>query len=231
MRLQHEVAKMHDLTFLRTAAQVREFAEKERLEELTGNADYELGAVSFPYARAAVKLFIERLAAQYHAATGEKLVVTSLTRPLNRQPRNASPLSVHPTGIAVDLRVPRSSLAKKWLEKTLLELERTGVLDATRERRPAHYHVAVFPESYESYLAEVDPSALMRDAVAAVNAIPRATMASVIPMAPSGESLDASESADYRLLLTGALAFFAVSVLGGGLTLQRARRRGSRQPD
>lgn len=158
VRRQHEVARDHDLTFLRTPAQVREFVRKDRLEPVRGNADYSIARVSFPYARPAVKLFIERLAAQYRAFSGEKLVVTSLTRPKARQPRNASPLSVHPTGIAVDFRVPRSSRNRKWLEETLLSLERSGVLDATKERRPPHYHVAVFPELYEAYVERIAPN-------------------------------------------------------------------------
>jgi hypothetical protein len=109
--------------------------------------------VSFPYSRDAVKLFVERLARDYRAATGDRLVVTSLTRPVSRQPRNASPLSVHPTGMAVDFRVPKKLAHRRWLERTLLSLENRNVLDATRERHPAHYHVAVFPREYSRYVA------------------------------------------------------------------------------
>lgn len=152
MQRQYNVAKRNNYTFLRSAKQVREFARQERLEKLEGNRDYAMGRVSFPYARSAVKLFVERLAAQYRRATGERLVVTSLTRPVSRQPRNASPLSVHPAGMAVDFRMPAKSAHRRWLEKTLLSLEDRNVLDVTRERRPAHYHVAVFPREYERYV-------------------------------------------------------------------------------
>jgi hypothetical protein len=79
--------------------------------------------------------------------------VTSLTRPLNRQPRNASDLSVHPAGMALDLRTSRRSSCRRWIESTLLSLEKKGVLEATRERRPAHYHVAIFPTSYLHYVS------------------------------------------------------------------------------
>ncbi|MEZ4655039.1 MAG: DUF5715 family protein [Candidatus Eisenbacteria bacterium] len=102
-----------------------------------------------------MKTFIERLSKQYHDATGEKLVVTSLTRPLSQQPRNASDLSVHPTGMAIDFRIPPTRTARRWLENTFLSLESTGVIEATREHHPAHYHVAVFTESYENY-AEIE---------------------------------------------------------------------------
>jgi hypothetical protein len=153
MRRQHKVAKKNNYTFLRTARQVREFIRNERLVRLQGNADYSVKAISFPYARDAVKLFVERIARQYHEATGDRLVVTSLTRPVSRQPRNASPLSVHPTGMAVDFRMPKKASHRRWLERTLLSLEDMNVLDATRERRPAHYHVAVFPREYLRYVA------------------------------------------------------------------------------
>jgi hypothetical protein len=151
----HRVARREDYTFLRTAAQVREFVKKAKLERVTSSRHVLVNNVSFPYARPAVKTFIERLGAQYFAVTGERLVITSLTRPLSRQPRNASALSVHPTGMAVDLRIPKNSTKRAWLERTLLALEDEMVLDVTKERSPAHYHVAVFPREYEKYLAKL----------------------------------------------------------------------------
>jgi hypothetical protein len=155
MLRQHRVAQSHDFTFLRTGRQVRGFVENGYLVRISGNANYELGSVAYPYARPALKTFIERLAAQFRSACGERLVVTSLTRPSNEQPRNASDLSVHPTGMAVDLRVPKKASCRRWLEKTLLGLERRAVLDAIRERFPPHYHVAVFPEQYLAYVGRL----------------------------------------------------------------------------
>ena len=153
MRRQHAIARSHQYTFLRNSRQVREFIEAERLVRLSGNRNYSVkSGIAFPYARPAVRLFVERLAAQFRAATGEKLVVTSLTRPMSRQPRNASDLSVHPAGMAVDFRLPAKAASRRWLERTLVSLERSRVLDVTKERRPAHYHVAVFPSQYETYV-------------------------------------------------------------------------------
>ncbi|HEU4994588.1 MAG TPA: DUF5715 family protein [Gemmatimonadaceae bacterium] len=151
LRRANRVAKRNDYRFLRTASEVREWVRAERLVTVTSTENYELDEVSFPYTRPAVKLFLDRFAAQYRAATGERLVVTSLTRPLNRQPENASALSVHPAGMAVDLRIPKSAKSRRWIERTLLSLEDRTVLDVTRERHPAHYHVAVFPDEYERY--------------------------------------------------------------------------------
>jgi hypothetical protein len=152
---QNEEARDHDFSYLRTSAEVREYAQQGALVRVPGNADYELATeeVSFPYARPEVKLFIERLADQYHSACGEPLVVTSLTRPINRQPANASVISVHPTGMAVDLRRSDGAGCRQWLETVLLELEGKGVIEATREQYPPHYHVAVFPNPYLQYVA------------------------------------------------------------------------------
>jgi LysM repeat protein len=150
---QNEMARQHDYTYLRTSDQVHEFARRGLLVRLSGSSSYRLAAVSFPYARPEVKTFIERLGSQYRAACGERLVVTSLTRPLSRQPHNASHLSVHPTGMAVDLRRSNRSSCRRWLEKTLLTMEARGLVEATRERHPPHYHVTLFPKPYMRYLA------------------------------------------------------------------------------
>lgn len=153
MERQNGQAVRHDFTFLSNSAHVSRFVDLGLLVPLGGNANYELNRVSFPYARPEVRTFVQRLSRQYRRACGEKLVVTSLTRPTTRQPRNSSDLSVHPTGMAVDLRRSNSRACRSWLEDVLLSLERGGVLEATRERRPPHYHVALFPQQYSQYVA------------------------------------------------------------------------------
>jgi LysM repeat protein len=95
-------------------------------------------------------------------------VVTSATRPATRQPANSVAQSVHPTGMAVDLRKP-SGKCLRWLRATLLDLEEAGVVDATEEFRPPHFHVAVYPTSYARYAAAQGtepPAASTRVAVA-----------------------------------------------------------------
>jgi LysM repeat protein len=154
VKLQYRMASLHDYSMLRDAAEVRRFVAMGLLVPMHGNAHYEVSGVSFPYARAETRLFIERLADQYHDACGEPLVVTSLTRPLSHQPRNSSRYSVHPTGMAVDLRKSRRRSCRTWLEKTLLTLENHGVLDATLERKPPHYHISVFSRPYARYVAQ-----------------------------------------------------------------------------
>lgn len=152
MERQNRVAREHDFTFLRTAADVRRFIQLGLLVEFPGNGDYGLARVSHPYGRPALLRFVERLSAQYRAACGERLVVTSVTRPLSGQPRNAHRLSVHPAGMAVDLRASRKAACRRWLDRTLVSLEKQGVLAATFERSPPHYHVALFPQPYLAYV-------------------------------------------------------------------------------
>lgn len=153
--IQNRQARGHDFTYLGTPTQVRRFVRSGYLVPVEANADFELHQVSFPYTRPENELFIRRLAAQYRSACGEKLVVTSLTRPQNMQPRNASDRSVHPTGMAIDLRRSNRRACRAWLEDVLLSLEATGVLEATRERYPPHYHVALFPRPYARYVGEL----------------------------------------------------------------------------
>jgi hypothetical protein len=148
----YQRAKEHDFTFLETGQQIRSFVEAGYLVPIGNGLDYTIHDVSFPYGRPEVKLFVGRLSGQYRRACGEKLVVTSLTRPISGQPRNASSLSVHPTGMAIDFRRSNSAVCRNWLESTLLYLEGVAVLEATRERRPPHFHVSIFPDQYEKYV-------------------------------------------------------------------------------
>jgi LysM repeat protein len=200
MERQNSIARQHDFTFLRTANDVRRFIDLGLLVPVRGNADYALASVSHPYARPAVRTFVERLGSQYRRACGERLVVTSLTRPLANQPRNASPLSVHPAGMAVDLRVPRSASCRRWLENTLVQLDRQGVISATRESSPPHYHIAVYPTPYLHYVqrltrGQAEPRlATRQEEPSAPAASVSVVTASALPSARS-----ASPTRDYRV--------------------------------
>lgn len=151
MKQQHEIAVDEDLTFTKKPAQIESLVDSGTLVKVEPNADFGMSNVSYPYARPEVLLFVQRLAAQYHADNGAQLVVTSLTRPAALQPKNAHKLSVHPAGMAVDFRVPATAKQRAWLENALLGLENASVLDVTREKHPPHYHVAVFPVEYLAY--------------------------------------------------------------------------------
>lgn len=167
---QNLVAQQHDYAYLRNTQELTQAVENGTLVPVRGNDDYQLAGeeVSFPYARAEVKTFLEQLACAYRAACGEPLVVTSLVRPISRQPWNASPISVHPTGMAVDLRRSDRRGCRQWLESTLLALEGEGMIEATRERWPPHYHVAVFPDPLLLPGPIGDPNGVVRLAALAV---------------------------------------------------------------
>lgn len=157
MQEQNRRAVEYDYSFARDPDHVRRLVDLGLLVPLRGNDSYVIDdEVSFPYARAEVRTFVERLSRQYRSACGEVLVVTSLTRALNRQPRNASRLSVHPTGMAVDLRRSNHRPCRAWLEDVLLHLEERGAVQATYERYPPHYHIAVYTHEYARYVERIE---------------------------------------------------------------------------
>jgi hypothetical protein len=123
------------------------------LQTIAENNDLELKAVKFPFVLPNTLHFADSLASAYRSGCGERIVVTSGARPLNEQPRNASPKSVHPTGMAIDFRKPRTPACLRWLRTNLVTLERQHVIEATEERRPAHFHVAVLKQAAEPKIA------------------------------------------------------------------------------
>jgi hypothetical protein len=182
----YERANDNGLHFYQTSGGVKTAAEKGRFVRLAGNADYRLNNVSYPYATATTRTFVERLGAQYRAACGEPMVVTSAVRPVAKQPRNSSDWSVHPTGIAVDLRKPTGSCLG-WLRRTLLSLEDRGVIDGTEERKPPHFHVVVFPAAYDAYIESLGgksaaATVTAKPAPRASAAAPRIALATVARM-------------------------------------------------
>lgn len=150
----HRHAKTHGLTFYRTSAGVRNAAAGGKLVRLTGSADYSVHSVRYPYVRPETRTFVERLAGQYRTACGQRLVVTGATRPLSVRLSNASVRSVHPTGMALDLRKP-SGACLRWLRRTLASLDGAGVIEAIEEFRPPHFHVAVYPAPYARHVARL----------------------------------------------------------------------------
>ncbi|HEX6808670.1 MAG TPA: DUF5715 family protein [Gemmatimonadaceae bacterium] len=152
VRYAYAYAHHHDLDLYRTASDVRRAVRDGDLVRLKPNGHYTLHRVSYPYVTPTTRTFVERLAGQYYQACGAPLEITSAVRPTRRQPANSSPMSVHPAGIALDLHRPTGTCLT-WLRHTLLTLESEGVVDATEERHPPHFHVIVFGEPYRRYLA------------------------------------------------------------------------------
>ncbi len=148
----YEKAIALNFTFLNSKVELKRFIKLGLLVKLAGDSHYVVSSqVSHPYVRPELKLFVERLARQYRAACGERLVVTSATRLVSERPRNGSKKSVHPTGMAVDFRKPKG-VCLKWLRATLLIVEKRKVTEATEEKRPPHFHVVIFPKRYACYV-------------------------------------------------------------------------------
>lgn len=150
---QYRTALAYGYSFVNTARSVQDYVNPSQLVRVSPGRHLELHGVSYPYAVPGAKQFLTRLSEQYHNSCGEKLTVTSLLRPRDRQPGNSVAHSVHPAGMAIDLRIPRTQKCRSWLENTLLSLEKQHVVDVTRERYPPHYHVAVFAKAPDTRVA------------------------------------------------------------------------------
>src|SRR3954470_12086389 len=74
-------AQRQDLTFYRSGNGVRSAAAGGDLVRLRPNDDYRVAGASFAYALPTTRTFVQRLASQYRDVCGERLVVTSATRP------------------------------------------------------------------------------------------------------------------------------------------------------
>lgn len=139
----YRTARSSALHFYVTHAGVRKAAAAGRFVPIPSNNHLALHRdVSHPVVLPRTRSVIVDLAGRYRAACGQRLVVTSATRPQSGQPRNASDKSVHPTGMAVDIRRP-SGKCLTWLRRELVRMERNGIVEATEENRPPHFHVAV----------------------------------------------------------------------------------------
>lgn len=151
-RMYRQAVSEH-LSFFETVRGVKRAFAQGLLVRLSPNSEFKLHKVAYPYVRPATRTFVQRLAQQYADECGEPLEVTSAVRPATRQPANSVAQSVHPTGIAIDLHKPEDPACLRWLRGTLLDLEGDGVIEATEEFAPAHFHVAVFPKPYTRFVA------------------------------------------------------------------------------
>jgi hypothetical protein len=141
----YQFAKRRGIAFTTSRADVREGAKEGDYVRLRPSANVRLKGVTEPWVRPATSAFVTSFGARFRRACGTPMVVTSAMRPTSVQRRLANGVekSVHPTGMAVDLRAPRGA-CRTWLRRELLAETRRGVVDATEERSPAHFHVIVF---------------------------------------------------------------------------------------
>lgn len=131
------------LPFHRSMTTVRRSATRGRLVRVASTGSYRLRGVGIPFMLPATRSVLASLAARYRRQCGERLIVTSGMRLTAHPLVNSTPRSVHPAGMAFDLRAPHGR-CRTWIRTELLSLERRGLIDATEERSPAHLHVVVF---------------------------------------------------------------------------------------
>ncbi|MGZ8455576.1 MAG: DUF5715 family protein [Gemmatirosa sp.] len=136
-------AKRRELPFVRSRREVERRARVGDYVRLSASRNVRLKGVTTPYVRPLTRSFLSTFAARYRKSCGDALVVTSAMRPTSMHLVNSTQKSVHPTGMALDLRAPGGS-CRNWMRKELLAYEKRGVVDATEERRPAHFHVVVY---------------------------------------------------------------------------------------
>jgi hypothetical protein len=209
---QHSVALDAGYPFVRSVRDIEALEASGDLVRLHGNDDYGFRAgVRSMVGRPEMKIFIERLSADYRAACNEQLIVTSMTRPMDRQPRNAHRLSVHPAGIAVDLRVSQSATCRAWIEDTLMAMEEQGLLDGIRERSPPHYHVALFPGAYMTHIEPVLEAERSAERVRWAGERLAVLAASPVPVEST-----ADRRPTLRVLAFVPAAFLAVFLIGRG---------------
>jgi hypothetical protein len=135
-------AVRNDLDFFRTPKGIYDAVLDSEFVMIGITDDMTLEDVAYPFVLPQTKEFLYAFAKRYHDSCGERLVVTSAIRPSTEQPRNASPKSVHPTGMAVDFRKPAAACLT-FLRAELLRMERQGLIEATEEKHPVHFHVAL----------------------------------------------------------------------------------------
>ena len=197
----YDFAQSHGLTFYLTPTNLKEAVAKGKLVQLTGDSTYELTrSVGFSYATPEAKQFLVAFAPRYLSACGTPLTVTSAARPISRQPRNSNPYSVHPTGIAIDLRRPPAGACQSWLRNALAELENKGFIEATEERHPVHLHVAVLTEpGHEVTLPPLDATTLASRAPAPPTPVHVSNPPVASTRATTKGSSDSATSRTYRV--------------------------------
>lgn len=97
-----------------------------------------------PYALPSTVVFVAELAREYYDEGCGLLVVKDALRLTSERPSNGSLYSVHPAGMAVDIRtkyIPTE--CADWLRTYISQKEAEGKVDGTQEWKPEHLHVVV----------------------------------------------------------------------------------------
>ena len=168
LRRQNEAADRFGLSRLRDAAELERFIAASLLVPVQDNAAYAIDETLgeydrdrrelYTHARSWVPGFLDDVFGRVSRATGERFRVTALIRTMEYQRRlrrwnpngakgrNHYELSSHLTGATVDVSWKDVALSTIFqIETRLRALERAGLIEATRERHNACWHIMVFP--------------------------------------------------------------------------------------
>lgn len=171
---QNHVANKGSLSRMRDLSDLKKFVRLGLLVPVTNTTSYELGpylgyldpgnSAWYRYSRPWTKRFLDRELGAGHRATGHRFKITSLVRTKMYQKKlvkkGANAISgkkwwmqsSHLTGATVDISYKdMSPKAQRWLEKRLLQLERRGLIEATKEHRSLCFHIMIFPSYGKIY--------------------------------------------------------------------------------
>ena len=143
-----------------TSEQQHHYARKMMLPLMTTEAEYQARIASGyyvpfegpylqllakrPYALPSTVAFVNAMAKEYQATGCGRLIVRGALRLTTERPPNGSIHSVHPAGMAVDIRTNHiPATCAEWLRNYLREKEALGEVDGTHELKPEHLHVVV----------------------------------------------------------------------------------------
>jgi hypothetical protein len=143
---QLEYAQARGIPLMNTEEEYQSSVRSGRFVRLT-HPNLEVNEQTRPHVLPATAQFIYEVAEQFGRADCGRLRVNGAGRLTSERPTNGSRDSVHPAGMALDLRVINlSERCYAVLSELLHEAERERRADVTREWEPEHFHVVVIPE-------------------------------------------------------------------------------------
>jgi hypothetical protein len=136
------------------------YAMENQLPFMTNEADYETRIASGyfvrlegpflevhakrPYALPSTVAFATEMSVAYNTFGCGRLVIKDTLRLTTERPKNGSPESVHPAGMALDIRTKYIPVeCADWLRTYISQKEAEGKVDGTQEWKPEHLHIVV----------------------------------------------------------------------------------------
>ena len=156
---QMQYAKGRQIPLMTTVAQYEERKATGHFVPFEG--PYLLVLAKRPYALPSTVAFVTQMSVAYNAAGCGKLVVRDALRLTTERPKNGSIHSVHPAGMAIDIRVKYiKSECADWLRSYFRLKEAAGKVDGTHELEPEHLHVVVPIEPRAPVLVQSSPESI-----------------------------------------------------------------------